>query len=122
MFEGILHVRGTIDLAQFWPQGASDADTMHVAVDTGSFAFARNPASRFVKTRVLADAVVRGRIATPVVRAKGTMVVRLQAIDAPELHHQVTLPRDPTRPYAFVGPCAMKCRRTAMAGRHSERW
>jgi endonuclease YncB( thermonuclease family) len=104
MYEGILHVRGTIDLAQFWPGGTSDADTMHVAVDPRSFAFARNPASRFVTTRVLENAIVRGRTATQVVRRDGTIVVRLQAIDAPELHHQVTLPRDPTRAHAFVGP------------------
>ena len=104
MYEGILRIRGTIDLRQFWPIGASDADTMHVAVDENSFAFARNASSRFTPTRTLADAVVHGRISTPIVRSKGTIVVRLQGVDAPELHHQVTLPRDPTRGHPFVGP------------------
>ena len=104
MYEGILRARGTIDLNQFWPDGVSDADTMHVAVDADSFTFARDGSSRFLRTTVLADAVVRGRISRPVVRQKGTVVVRLQGVDAPELHHQVTLPRGVTRRPAFVGP------------------
>ena len=97
MNEGILRVRGTLDVAQFWPDGMSDADTMHVAVDARSFAFARNATSRFVPTHAFADAVVRGRIAAPVVRPNGTIVVRLQGGDAPELHHQVTLLADEIR-------------------------
>jgi endonuclease YncB( thermonuclease family) len=104
MHQGILRIRGSIDLRQFWPLGASDADTMHVAVDAGSFAFARNPSSRFATTHALTGAVVRGRIATPILRAKGTVVIRLQGVDAPELHHQVTLPRDRSRGHSFVGP------------------
>ena len=39
---GIFRVRGTIDIAQFWPSGESDADTtkIKIAVGADSFAFA----------------------------------------------------------------------------------
>jgi len=39
---GLLRIRGSIDLVQFWPDGSSDADTskIKVTIDDKSFAYA----------------------------------------------------------------------------------
>ena len=37
---GLLRVRGTIDLDQFWPTGSSDADTSKIKVTVGKDSFA----------------------------------------------------------------------------------
>ena len=53
---GLLEVDGSIDLAQFWPVGSSDADTsqIHVDVGAGAFRFRPNPgASRRCRERVV---------------------------------------------------------------------
>jgi hypothetical protein len=50
---GLLRVKGTIDINQFWPTGGghnilSDADTVHVKVDPAtSFVFEGNPTRAF---------------------------------------------------------------------------
>lgn len=43
MATGLLEVRGTIDLAQFWPTGESDADTTKVLLSVGPDAFRLAP-------------------------------------------------------------------------------
>jgi endonuclease YncB( thermonuclease family) len=86
---GLLRIRGSIDLDQFWPYGDSDADTTKVKVTVGrsSFAFAAD-GKTFKTTRVFANAFVVGAKKGPVIDAKSRVVVRLQGIDAPELHYR----------------------------------
>jgi endonuclease YncB( thermonuclease family) len=91
---GILRVRGTIDITQFWPAGSSDADTtkVKVTVGTGSFAYAENGRT-FKVTNVFDDARVVGKSREPVIK-NNKITVRLQGIDAPELHYRAgALPR-----------------------------
>jgi endonuclease YncB( thermonuclease family) len=86
---GVLRVKGTIDLAQFWPDGESDADTTKIKVEVGanSFSFAAD-GKTFKKTQVYFGAVVRGTSSDPVIDKQGRITVRLQGIDAPELHYR----------------------------------
>lgn len=97
---GLLRVKGTIDLRQFWPTGKSpnilsDADTVHVQVDPAtSFVFEGNVTRAFdfawVKTRKNKDGshspiyvIVSQRTSNAHIK------VRLQGVDAPELHYRV---------------------------------
>jgi endonuclease YncB( thermonuclease family) len=86
---GVLRVKGTIELEQFWPDGESDADTSKVKVTVGgdSFAFAAD-GKNFVKTDAYFDAFVRGASSKKVIDSKNRITVRLQGIDAPELHYR----------------------------------
>lgn len=96
---GRLRIRGTIDLAQFWPDGESDADTSKVKVtvdpnDANAFSFAAD-GKRFRATSAFEGAIVVGSVRRPAIDAKGRVTVRLQGIDAPELHYRAApLPRD----------------------------
>ena len=86
---GLLQVHGTIDLAQIWPSGRSDADTTKVLLSVGADAveFRAHSSLSFKTTHVLDNAVSKGRTRTPVLK-KGQFTIRLQGIDAPELHYQ----------------------------------
>lgn len=90
MVAGLLEVQGSIDLAQFWPSGRSDADTTKILVTVGSNAiqFRKNSSSPFQPTRVFEGAVVKGRTKKPPINKKGLITIRLQGIDATELHYQ----------------------------------
>jgi endonuclease YncB( thermonuclease family) len=85
---GILRIRGSIELDQFWPQHDSDADTSKVKVHVaaGSFAFSRNGRT-YKTTRAYDNAFVRGASRDAVIE-NGRITVRLQGIDAPELHYR----------------------------------
>lgn len=94
---GLLRVKGTIDLAQFWPTGEgnvlSDADTVHVKVNPAtSFVFEGNVTRAFdfawIKTKKNKDKS-RSPIYVIVSQTTGNahIKVRLQGIDAPELHY-----------------------------------
>jgi endonuclease YncB( thermonuclease family) len=89
---GLLKVRGTINIGQFWPDGQSDADTTKVLVDVdqNAFAFKENPTSPFRTTHAFKDATVIGRVRKKVIDKKNRITVRLQGIDAPELHYNAT--------------------------------
>ncbi|MBZ5507876.1 MAG: thermonuclease family protein [Acidobacteriia bacterium] len=93
MTKGLLQVTGTIDVTQFWPGKESDADTVKVMVEHDGFKFSPDgkPASLKV-THVFDDAMVLGssRELIPAV-SKGKITVRLEHIDAPELHYMVPL-------------------------------
>lgn len=86
---GLLRIRGVIDLTQFWPGGSADADTSKVKVNVGkgSFAFAAD-GKKFKATNVLDKAIVIGASKKPVIDAQSRVTVRLQGIDAPELHYK----------------------------------
>ncbi len=96
---GLLVVDGTIDIAQFWPKGSSDADTtkVHVVVTGNAFRFQAKAVGPFKVTRAFDGAKVygKGKVSEPVKTLKKTgeriITVRLQGIDAPELHYRPTL-------------------------------
>jgi len=92
---GLLRVSGTIDISQFWPSGDSDADTTKVGVTADSFKFQATPNGPFKKTTVFRNAKVVGRVAKPPIDLKGRITIRLQGIDATELHYQPTLSKKP---------------------------
>ena len=86
---GLLEVVGTIDVGQFWPEGRSDADTTKVVVNVAPDAirFRKNDQVPFQPTHVFEGAKVKGRTATAPIK-NGKLTIRLQGIDAPELHYQ----------------------------------
>lgn len=90
MAQGLLEVAGTLDISQFWPAGTSDADTTKilVKVGAGAFRYRKDAASNFKITHVFDDAEVKGKTTKPVLNSKGEITVRLQGIDAPELHYR----------------------------------
>ena len=87
---GTLEILGTMDVAQFWPDGTSDADTANVSVNVSgdSFRFQAHPRAPFQVTHFVEGAVVKGRESKAPVSDKGKLTIRLQGIDAPELHYR----------------------------------
>jgi endonuclease YncB( thermonuclease family) len=98
MAHGLLEVRGTIAVEQFWPKGDSDADTtkVKVRVDHGAFRFREHPGAPLRETHAFDDARVIGRASKDIIDSKGRIVIRLQGIDAAELHYmpQAAKPKD----------------------------
>ena len=86
---GMLEVAGSIDVNQFWPTGRSDADTTKVIVKVGGGAiqFRKDSSSPFQVTHVFDNATVKGRTTKPPIK-NGQVTIRLQGIDATELHFQ----------------------------------
>jgi len=91
---GTIRISGSIDLAQFWPDGQSDADTtkMLLSINKDAFQFAEDD-QHFKPTRVFNNAIVHGATRKAVIN-KNKVTIRLQGIDAPELHYRAgPLPR-----------------------------
>jgi len=86
---GLLRVKGTIDSGQFWPKGTSDADTAVIVVAVDAFQFQAASGGPFKTTHAFEGALVHGRQgAKAPIDGKGRVRVRLQGIDALELHYQ----------------------------------
>jgi endonuclease YncB( thermonuclease family) len=87
---GLLKVNGTVNLSQFWPHGDSDADTTKVILSTSvdAFEFQPHPGTPFAVTHAFDDAKVIGAGSKQVIDNKGRITIRLQGIDAPELHYR----------------------------------
>ncbi|WP_440642561.1 hypothetical protein ACSHT2_16995 [Bradyrhizobium sp. PUT101] len=85
---GLPEVEGAIDVGRFCPAGRSDADTAKVLVTVAPDAirFRENDTAPFQPTDVFEGAKVKGRTSTPPIK-NGKLTVRLQGIDAPELHY-----------------------------------
>ncbi len=90
-----LQAHGSIDLAQFWPEGESDADTSKLLVDLGQRGFTvQRPSDHSARpTQAYDEAFIRGAKKPDgsyahklLINSKGQMTVRLQRVDAPELH------------------------------------
>jgi endonuclease YncB( thermonuclease family) len=90
---------GLIDLSQFWPNsvevngktiyGQSDANTIKVLIDKKQgFLVKRHPYASCEKTRVFNNVFISGRARKTPIDTKGQVTVRLQGIDAPELHYK----------------------------------
>jgi endonuclease YncB( thermonuclease family) len=91
MATGLLRVSGTIDLGQFWPTGGADADTTKILLNVGpgAFSFRSSPGQPFQATNTFRNAYVTGRGGRhDVIDNKGRLTVRLQGIDASELHYR----------------------------------
>jgi endonuclease YncB( thermonuclease family) len=83
-YKGILEVYGTIPFEQFYYQGGeSDADTVKMKVKSMRFSADGNSGWRNV-IDTFKDAKIRGK---QVVK-NNTITIRLQGIDAPELHYE----------------------------------
>src|SRR5258705_2917984 len=89
MVAGLLQMRGSIALDQFWPTGRSDADTTKIllTVSPGAIEFRKNSSVPFHATHAFDHAMVKGRTSKPPIK-NGQVTVRLQGIDATELHYQ----------------------------------
>jgi endonuclease YncB( thermonuclease family) len=110
MAKGILRFSGTIDLTQFWPQNIaghnsadSDADTVKVKIDKATVLFT-SPDGKQKKTSFIGKAGMfenqkqkSGTVKKfkPVIDSKGNITMRLQGIDAPELHYSVRIHGNP---------------------------
>jgi endonuclease YncB( thermonuclease family) len=96
MVAGLLRMWGSIALDQFWPTGRSDTDTTEIllTVSPGAIEFRKNSSTPFHSTHVFDHAIVKGRTRKPPIN-NGQVTVRLQGIDATELHYQPS-PLSPT--------------------------
>lgn len=82
--KGLLRITGTIDLSQFWPDGTSDTDTATVVTNADGFEFSPDGSPQaFRRTRVFNGAQIAKK---NVIKSGGKVTVRIQGIDAPELH------------------------------------
>ncbi|MBS1933404.1 MAG: thermonuclease family protein [Bacteroidetes bacterium] len=105
---GLLTFNGTIDLTQFWPENIkagntldSDADTVKVKVDMATIIFT-SAAGKIKKTKALNNAGfwtnekksdgTTVKKFKPVINSKSLVTMRLQGIDAPELHYMTGTP------------------------------
>lgn len=98
MATGHLEITGEIDLAQFWPTRQSDADTVHVTLvpPAGAFRFRASPGHPVITTKAFEHAGTFQRQPdgtkkfNPLIH-QGHITIRLQGVDAPELHFQPPL-------------------------------
>src|SRR5262249_55926709 len=117
---GLLRVKGTIDSGQFWPKGTSDADTAVILVGVDAFQFQATPGGPYKTTHAFEGALVHGRQgAKAPIDSKGRVRVRLQGIDAPELHYQPS----PLGKSVKAGlPKAVVDAYSALTHRYRQRW
>jgi endonuclease YncB( thermonuclease family) len=82
--KGLLRITGMVDLSQFWPSGTSDTDTADVIVNPGGVEVSPDASPQaFRRTNVFDNAQLAGK---NVIKAGRKITVRIQGIDAPELH------------------------------------
>jgi hypothetical protein len=90
---GLLEVFGSIDLNQFWRTGESDADTVKVLLSAANaFRFRSHAGAPFKATHAFEGTTVKGKVSKPTIDKNGRITIRLQGIDAPELHYRPTAP------------------------------
>src|SRR6266850_4977737 len=94
--KGLLRISGTIDLAQFWPKGKSDADTATVVVNADGFEFSSDGSPQALRhTPVFEGGQIAGK---NVIKNGRKVTIRIQGIDAPELHCPPGVRRPPGFP------------------------
>lgn len=87
----LLRISGQLDVGQFWPAGHSDADTVVMQVTESSFEVQKTSDAQFVVTNAFQNAFVRGRQRQQFfVITNNRIRIRLQGVDAPELHYNAT--------------------------------
>ncbi len=84
-------IAGTLNTKRFWPEGTSDADTIKLDITNGGFYYGvPHSNSKLRKTKVFDDAYcLVDDEKRPLVSDKGIVDIRLQGVDAPELHYPV---------------------------------
>lgn len=93
MPNGMLEVSGTIDLAQFWNTGQSDADTVKVLLSgPNAFRFTPHSGATAKVTHAFDNALVKGKVSKAPIDKQNRVTIRLQGIDAPELHYRPLAP------------------------------
>jgi endonuclease YncB( thermonuclease family) len=86
---GMLTIDGTLDIDQFWPHGTSDADTSKIIVDVAPGSIRYQPPEESARPTTKFDgAFVKSYGSKKLVIKNNKLTVRLQGIDAPELHYQ----------------------------------
>jgi endonuclease YncB( thermonuclease family) len=91
---GLLTINGILRAKQFWPEGRSDADTATVELAAQQpFVFTddggkRHPTNAFDNAEVVGQHGRNAVIKQPKTSAARSVTIRLQGIDAPELHYQ----------------------------------
>lgn len=92
VYEGRVEIYGRIDLKQFYYMGGqSDADTVKITMQVNAIRFRKNDHSNWQDNLTLfKNAKVGGN---KVIDSQGRMKIRLQGIDAPELHFRPTAPK-----------------------------
>ena len=92
-----LEIAGTLDLGQFWPMGKSDADTtkLRLSITASGVRVRLAGQTQFQTTTAYEGAGIPGKKDVDTGKAKleqvvknSTLTVRLQRIDAPELHYR----------------------------------
>ena len=88
---GLLTIYGLLEQNQLWPRARGDADTLKVSIAGIDRPFRFKPdGKRAAVTKAFDTAVVRVQFgSTPVVK-NNAVTIRLQGIDAPELHYDNT--------------------------------
>ncbi len=111
---GYIEIQGKIRLDQFWPQGKSDADTTKILVSLGKtnpFMYYPQSSVKPVNTEVFYRGKVKpagGKSISPVKyagTARQYITLRLEGIDAPELHYRFY---DPSTIAKYKGNAAFK--------------
>lgn len=86
---GKLTIEGTLDVAQFWPTGESDADTTKLILNVTPGSIRYQPIGGGPQATTRFDGAFVKSFGQPkLVINNGKMTVRLQGLDAPELHVQ----------------------------------
>jgi endonuclease YncB( thermonuclease family) len=92
MAQGLLELKGTIDILQFWPENMSDGDTVTVTVDPDGFQFSPDPSHNepFHVTHIFDEAVSQGSGTKKVIH-NGKVTVRFEHSDSAELHYSAPI-------------------------------
>jgi endonuclease YncB( thermonuclease family) len=92
MAQGLLQLKGTIDILQFWPENVSDGDTVTVTVDPDGFEFSPDPVHHepFRVTHIFDEAVSQGSGTKKVVH-NGKVTIRFEHSDSAELHYSAPI-------------------------------
>ncbi|MBZ0186296.1 MAG: thermonuclease family protein [Candidatus Obscuribacterales bacterium] len=88
----IVAVEGTVKTDQFLPRGTSDADTVKLDISQGAIYYGKFDSEELTETRIFegAYALVENK-KEPLISKKRIVDVRLQGIDAAELHLPVKI-------------------------------
>src|ERR1051326_282175 len=94
-FKGMVELHGSVDLNQFYYRGGlSDADTVKINLTIDSVRFRPDKDSHWLENlQVFFYGAYVESPKKPVVDKKNRMTIRLQGIDAPELHYRAQEPR-----------------------------
>src|SRR5262249_38925265 len=90
MMTGPPEVKGGVDLWQFLPRGEPGGDTRHVTLSPGAVRFRASPPPSTMTPHGFEHPV--GAPKKPLIH-NGRVTIRLQGIDAPELHYSTQLKR-----------------------------